>query len=172
MIQNMTTLMHQGASISSESWTPENVIQLLSILKDSRGMKLTLSFENEEKSALINQDSQISRHLSLLGIGRHLNGYSYLKTGIRHCLDFPEELESVTKLLYPAIAKEHQTTAGRVEHGIRHAIGLAWEERNKMEWEKIFGYRAESAQGRPTNTEFLAALSDYILLGKGMQPSI
>ncbi len=170
MIQDTTPQMYQETSINCESWTPENMIQLFNLLKSNKGIKLTLSFDNEEKPALANQDSGISRHLTRLGIGRHLNGFSYLKTGIRHCIDSPEEMESVTKLLYPAIAKEHHTTAGRVEHGIRHAISLAWEERNKAEWEKIFGYRVESSQGRPTNTEFLAALSDYILLENEMQP--
>ena len=172
MIQNMNAPMHQETNINCESLTPEAVVQLFNLLKSNKGIKLTLSFENEEKSAIFNQDSEISHRLTGLGIGRHLNGYSYLKTGIRHCLDYPEEMESVTKLLYPAIAKEHRTTAGRVEHGIRHAINLAWKERNRMEWEKIFGYRVQSSQGRPTNTEFLAALSDYILLRKGAQPLI
>ncbi len=168
MIVNTTPPMYQETNVYCENWTAEDFAQLFDFLKENKGIKLTLSFENEEKAPVVSPNSEFGPYLTRLGIGRHLNGYTYLKTGIRHCLDAPHELESITKLLYPAIAKEHQTTAGRVEHGIRHAISLAWEERNPEEWEKVFGYRARLRENRPTNTEFLAAISDYILLEKGV----
>lgn len=168
MLINTMPAMVQETNISCENWTEENFLQLFSLLKENKGLKLTLSFGNDEKTVTAVQKPEIGRYLTRLGIGRHLNGFSYIKTGVRHCLDNPEELESVTKLLYPAIAKEHQTTAGRVEHGIRHAISLAWEERNMEEWEKVFGYRAGVSQTKPTNTEFLAALADYLLLEWGI----
>ena len=168
MITNTMPETYQETNISCERWTAENILQLFDILRENKGLKLTLSFGYEEAALVGRQQPEIGRYLTRLGIGRHLNGFSFLTTGIQHCLDNPEELESVTKILYPAIAREHQTTAGRVEHGIRHAISLAWEERKQEEWEKVFGYRADSSQGRPTNTEFLAAMADYILLEWGM----
>ncbi|MBQ9990845.1 MAG: sporulation initiation factor Spo0A C-terminal domain-containing protein [Lachnospiraceae bacterium] len=160
--------MNQESYINYEQFTEENFLQLFSLLKENKGLKLTISFGDDSQNMVVSQKPEIGRYLTRLGIGRHLNGFSYLKTGIRHCLDHPEEMESVTKILYPAIAKEHNTTAGRVEHGIRHAISLAWEERNTEEWIRVFGYRAASAQGKPTNTEFLAALADYIVLEWGV----
>lgn len=161
---SMQPQMIQESNISYEQLTEENFLQLFSLLKKNKGLKLTISFGEDEQHAETKQKPGIGSYLTRLGIGRHLNGFSYIKTGVRHCMENPEELESVTKLLYPAIAKEHKTTAGRVEHGIRHAISLAWEGRNMAEWERIFGFRATSSQGKPTNTEFLAALADFVSL--------
>ncbi|MGN1314873.1 MAG: sporulation initiation factor Spo0A C-terminal domain-containing protein [Lachnospiraceae bacterium] len=167
MISSMEVETVQEESISCENWTAENFLQLFEMLKENRGLKLTLSF-GEEKTYTAVQRPSVGHYLTRLGIGRHLNGFSYIKTGIMQCLEMPQDLESVTKLLYPAIAAKHQTTAGRVEHGIRHAITLAWNGRNQEEWEKVFGYRVHSDQGKPTNTEFLAALTDYLLLEWGI----
>lgn len=164
---SMQPEMIQESNISYEQLTEENFLQLFSFLKENKGLKLTISFGEDKQYTEVKQKPEIGSYLTRLGIGRHLNGFSYIKTGVRHCMENPEELESVTKLLYPSIAKEHKTTAGRVEHGIRHAISLAWEGRNMAEWERIFGFRATSSQGKPTNTEFLAALADYVSLEWG-----
>ena len=161
----MQPAMVQESQICYEQFTEENFLQLFSLLKANKGMKLTISFEDAVQKEQVRPKQEIGSYLTRLGIGRHLSGFSYLKTGVRRCIENPEELESVTKLLYPAIAKEHKTTAGRVEHGIRHAIGLAWEERDLEEWKKIFGVRATSSKGKPTNSEFLAVLADYLTLG-------
>ena len=71
---------------------------------------------------------------------------------------------SVTKILYPAIAKRNQTTASRVERAIRHAIEVAWG-RGKMETiDELFGYTISTGKGKPTNSEFIALISDKIFL--------
>ena len=75
-----------------------------------------------------------------------------------------EMMSSVTKILYPAIAKRNQTTASRVERAIRHAIEVAWG-RGKMETiDEVFGYTISTGKGKPTNSEFIALISDKILL--------
>lgn len=164
-----TNYMQQETSINCENWTFENFQELFMALKGMEGFRLTLTFGQAASDSRLQgstvtkiDERVLGQYLGRLGVAPHLRGYSYLKTGIRHCLDTPEEMESVTKLLYPAIAKEHCTTSGRVEHGIRHAISLAWEKRNEEEWGKIFGFREAE---RPTNSEFLAALTDHILMG-------
>ena len=91
-----------------------------------------------------------------------LRGYSYLKYSVVRCLCNPEELESVTKILYPAIAKQFGTTSGRVEHGIRHAIQKTYENGRTTEWENVFGRNYKSCYKKPTNSQFIAALSDFI----------
>lgn len=109
-------------------------------------------------------ENLVGNYLNHLGIPRHLNGYNYLKYSVARCLSHPEELESVTKLLYPAVAKEFQTTSGRVEHGMRHAIQKACEKEKTTEWENIFGKNYISRSKKPTNSQFIATLSDFIQL--------
>lgn len=149
--------------INCQNWTAQNFQELFTMLKENKGVKVILTFEQQEsKMKHSNSEKVLGMYLARLGFSAHLNGYSYIKTAIKHCINNPEEMESVTKLLYPAIAREHNTTAGKVEHSIRHAITLAWKKENKKEWETIFGYRMEFYAHKPTNSEFLATLTDYI----------
>jgi len=75
-----------------------------------------------------------------------------------------EMLNSITKILYPTIAKKYQTTASRVERAIRHAIEVAWS-RGKMDTiEALFGYTVNAVKGKPTNSEFIAMIADKIRL--------
>ena len=99
-----------------------------------------------------------------LGIPAHIKGYHYIRTGIIFSIENPELMESVTKLLYPTIAKEYNTTSSRVERAIRHAIEIAWERGNVDILNKFFGYTIDSFKGKPTNSEFLALISDRIRL--------
>ena len=73
-------------------------------------------------------------------------------------------LGSITKILYPTIAKMHQTTPSRVERAIRHAIEVAWS-RGKMDTiDALFGYTINTRKGKPTNSEFIALIADKIRL--------
>ena len=75
-----------------------------------------------------------------------------------------EMLNSITKALYPSIAKKYQTTSSRVERAIRHAIEVAWG-RGKMDTlESMFGYTVNTGKGKPTNSEFIALIADRIRL--------
>ena len=75
-----------------------------------------------------------------------------------------EMLNSITKILYPTIAKKHQTTPSRVERAIRHAIEVAWS-RGKMDTiDALFGYTVSNGKGKPTNSEFIALIADKIRL--------
>lgn len=99
-----------------------------------------------------------------LGIPAHIKGYHYIRSGIIFSIENPELLESVTKLLYPTIAKEYNTTSSRVERAIRHAIEIAWDRGNTDVLNKFFGYTIDSFKGKPTNSEFLALIADRIRL--------
>ncbi len=152
---------NQAWDINCENWTLEKILDLFRSLQGMKGCRITLSFGNEEEKNQKTEERALGQYLNKLGFAPHLRGYAYLKTGIRHCIETPQEMESVTKILYPAIAKEHNTTAARVEHGIRHAIAQAWDSRNEEEWGSVFGFRNAR---RPSNSEFLAALTDYIYM--------
>lgn len=72
-------------------------------------------------------------------------------------------LESVTKLLYPAVAKI-RNYASRVERAIRHAIEIAWDRGDIDTLNSFFGYTINTGKGKPTNSEFIALIADKISL--------
>lgn len=99
-----------------------------------------------------------------IGVPAHIKGYQYLREAIMMSVDDMEMLNSITKILYPTIAKKFQTTPSRVERAIRHAIEVAWS-RGKMETlDELFGYTINTGKGKPTNSEFIALIADKIRL--------
>ena len=73
-------------------------------------------------------------------------------------------MNSVTKILYPDIAKKYHTTASRVERAIRHAIEVAWTRGRLETIETLFGYTVHAGKGKPTNSEFIALIADRLQL--------
>ena len=71
---------------------------------------------------------------------------------------------AVTKVLYPTVAKKHQTTASRVERAIRHAIEVAWSRGKLDTLDDLFGYTVSNGKGKPTNSEFIALIADTLRL--------
>lgn len=99
-----------------------------------------------------------------IGVPAHIKGYQYLREAIMMSVEDAEMLGSITKILYPTIAKKYQTTPSRVERAIRHAIEVAWS-RGRMETlDALFGYTINTGKGKPTNSEFIALIADKIRL--------
>ena len=99
-----------------------------------------------------------------IGVPAHIKGYQYLRDAIIMSVKDMDLLNSITKILYPTIAKMHQTTPSRVERAIRHAIEVAWS-RGKMDTiDELFGYTVSNGKGKPTNSEFIALIADRIRL--------
>ena len=99
-----------------------------------------------------------------IGVPAHIKGYQYLRAAIIMSVQDSQMISSITKILYPTIAKKYQTTPSRVERAIRHAIEVAWS-RGKMETlDQLFGYTINTGKGKPTNSEFIALISDKIRL--------
>ena len=94
----------------------------------------------------------------------HIKGYQYLRTALLKCIKDINAMDSVTKCLYPEIAKEYQTTPSRVERAIRHAIEVAWERGRIEKIHELFGYTISNKRGKPTNSEFIALVADQIRL--------
>ncbi|MDE6204362.1 MAG: sporulation initiation factor Spo0A C-terminal domain-containing protein [Lachnospiraceae bacterium] len=106
---------------------------------------------------------QLVSHMMLdMGVPAHLKGYRYVRTAVLMAEEDMKVVGSVTKLLYPEIAKRYNTTDGKVERAIRNAIEISWERGNKETFENLFGYCADNGQGRPTNSEYIAAMADTI----------
>ncbi len=99
-----------------------------------------------------------------IGVPAHIKGYQYLREAIMMSVEDPSMISSITKILYPTIAKRFQTTPSRVERAIRHAIEVAWS-RGRMETlDALFGYTIDTGKGKPTNSEFIALIADRIRL--------
>ena len=99
-----------------------------------------------------------------IGVPAHIKGYHYLREAILLSVGDKEMLESVTKLLYPAVAKRFSTTPSRVERAIRHAIEIAWDRGDLDVLNGYFGYTISTGKGKPTNSEFIALITDKICL--------
>ena len=99
-----------------------------------------------------------------LGVPAHIKGYHYLRTAILYSIQDKSLLESVTKMLYPTVATLYETTASRVERAIRHAIEIAWDRGNVDTLNSFFGYTVDTGKGKPTNSEFIALITDKLRL--------
>ena len=111
-----------------------------------------------------NLENRVTNMLHEIGIPAHIKGYQYLRDAIVMSVNDMEMLNSITKILYPTIAKKYQTTSSRVERAIRHAIEVAWS-RGKMDTiDEMFGYTIHNGKGKPTNSEFIALITDRIRL--------
>lgn len=107
-------------------------------------------------------EEQVTKLMHELGIPAHIKGYTYLRSAIISTYEDENFLGSITKVLYPEIAKKYNTSSIRVERAIRHAIELAWVRGNITKINEIFGYTISSYKCKPTNSEFIAMISDHI----------
>lgn len=99
-----------------------------------------------------------------IGVPAHIKGYSYLRESIILAIKDVEIINSVTKTLYPTVAKHHSTTSSRVERAIRHAIEVAWDRGDVNVLNSYFGYTIHNSRGKPTNSEFIAMIADNLRL--------
>jgi len=99
-----------------------------------------------------------------IGVPAHIKGYHYLRDSIILATSKPDIINSVTKQLYPAVAKKNGTTPSRVERAIRHAIEVAWDRGDTEVLNSFFGYTIANSKGKPTNSEFIAMIADKLRL--------
>ena len=113
-------------------------------------------------------DLELERYITDImldvGVPAHLKGYHYLREAILISGRDMEVVSSVTKLLYPTIAKRFKTTDQKVERAIRNAIEVSWTRGNAETFEKMFGYSVLSGRSRPTNSEYIARIADSMRL--------
>ena len=111
-----------------------------------------------------NVEALVTSMIHDVGVPAHVKGYQYLRDAIIMSVNDGEMMGSITKRLYPTIAKNHKTTPSRVERAIRHAIEVAWSRGKVDTIEELFGYTVSDRKGKPTNSEFIALLADKIRL--------
>ena len=116
------------------------------------------SGEPEEQSL----ETRVTDMIHEIGIPAHIKGYHYLRDAIMMAVEDMDVLNAVTKVLYPTVAKRHQTTASRVERAIRHAIEVAWSRGRIDTLNRAFGCKVASKEDKPTNGEFIAMIADKL----------
>ncbi|WP_407058465.1 sporulation transcription factor Spo0A [Paracerasibacillus soli] len=117
--------------------------------------------QHKEKMDL---EASITNIIHEIGVPAHIKGYMYLREAITMVYNDVELLGSITKVLYPDIAKKFNTTASRVERAIRHAIEVAWNRGNVESISALFGYTVSVSKTKPTNSEFIAMVADRLRL--------
>jgi two-component system response regulator (stage 0 sporulation protein A) len=109
-------------------------------------------------------ETQVTKIIHQIGVPAHIKGYQYLRTAILMTVRDSDIINSVTKVLYPSVAKKYSTTTSRVERAIRHAIEVAWDRGDVDTLNSYFGYTVQNNRGKPTNSEFIAMIADNLRL--------
>ncbi|MCI9291777.1 MAG: sporulation transcription factor Spo0A [Erysipelotrichaceae bacterium] len=154
---------------------PFEIPQLIEKLNVITGLKpmsnrllgaVDIHMDEQERERLLKLEleSEITSLLHEIGIPAHIKGYMYLRTAILETYLNVDFLGQITKVLYPEIARKYATTASRVERAIRHAIEVAWNRGNIDAIDDIFGYTISASKAKPTNSEFIAMISDKLRL--------
>ena len=106
----------------------------------------------------------LRKTLDQIGVKHSLKGYGYIISAVEKCLENRSKLISIIKGLYTEIAEENSDTVWRAERSIRHAIEVTWTNGNKNAINKIFVYTFSVEKGKPTNSEFIALITDFVSL--------
>lgn len=117
-----------------------------------------------EKSQSKDMETMVTEIIHEIGIPAHIKGYQYLRHAIMMVVEDLDIINSITKELYPTVAKDFNTTPSRVERAIRHAIEVAWDRGDTEVLNSFFGYTIANSKGKPTNSEFIAMIADKLRL--------
>ncbi len=117
-----------------------------------------------EVASTPDMETQVTKIIHQIGVPAHIKGYQYLRTAILMTIADNDMINSVTKILYPTVAKKYATTTSRVERAIRHAIEVAWDRGDVDVLNSYFGYTIQNNRGKPTNSEFIAMIADNLRL--------
>ncbi len=136
------------------------------VFERMRAMFETGVEEETEVPEDVNRDleREVTAIIHDIGVPAHIKGYQYLREAIVYTVNDMDAINAVTKVLYPAVARKFGTTASRVERAIRHAIEVAWDRGDLDTLQKYFGYTVSNSKGKPTNSEFVAMISDRLVL--------
>lgn len=147
---------------------PFDVNKLLKAITDAgeRTSSVSINLETAFKETPEQQDLEciVTDIIHQIGIPAHIKGYHFLRYAIMLSVENTEMINCITKLLYPSVAAKFKTTSSRVERAIRHAIELAWDRGDVEVLNSYFGYTIRNTKGKPTNSEFIALISDKLRL--------
>ena len=168
MVSNQSIFMeatHAGADLCMlKPYNMESLCQHINALAKSRESGKVAGVPIDVDSRESDMESQITKIIHQIGVPAHIKGYQYLRTAIMLTVKDSDIINSVTKILYPSVAKKYQTTTSRVERAIRHAIEVAWDRGDVDTLNSYFGYTIQNNRGKPTNSEFIAMIADNLRL--------
>ena len=145
-----------------------NLLEYVESMLKSRNSKAEKSTDDATRNGAEGEapdiEAQVTRIIHQIGVPAHIKGYQYLRTAILLTVKDSDIINSVTKILYPSVAKKYQTTTSRVERAIRHAIEVAWDRGDVDTLNSYFGYTIQNNRGKPTNSEFIAMIADNLRL--------
>ncbi len=141
----------------------------LSVLADRISMLTQAAKVETKQNQVVDLEVMVTEIIHQIGVPAHIKGYHYLRSAIIVSIEDAEMINAVTKRLYPTIAKQYKTTSSRVERAIRHAIEVAWDRGDVDTLNSYFGYTIHSLRGKPTNSEFIAMISDKVRLSLKQQ---
>lgn len=143
---------------------PFDMESLLERIEDIMSEKTSDSPSGSSSLPTKDLETNITMYIQQLGVPAHIKGYQYIRDAIMMVIEDMDAINSITKFLYPTVAKHYNTTSSRVERAIRHAIEVAWDRGNPDILNDLFGYTILSTRGKPTNSEFIAMIADKIRL--------
>jgi two-component system response regulator (stage 0 sporulation protein A) len=138
--------------------------ELIQSETQSPSMNYTKSTINSGNTSNVPVEVRVTNIIHDVSVPAHIKGYQYIREAILLAVENQDVINSITKTLYPSLAKKFSTTPSRVERAIRHAIEVAWNRGQIEMHDKIFGYTINSNKGKPTNSEFIAMISDILRL--------
>ncbi len=139
-------------------------LRQISSTRRQRGISLTAKQGVSMLPQPENLEAIVTDVIHEIGVPAHIKGYQYLREAIILTINDMDIINSVTKVLYPTVAKKFGTTPSRVERAIRHAIEVAWDRGDLETLQKFFGYTVSNVKGKPTNSEFIAMIADCLSL--------
>ncbi len=158
-----TQTLERGASYYfikpfSASTLAKRIVQFTGYRNPNLPTELNTPVNNNELEIMITDI------IHQIGVPAHIKGYHYLREAIVLAVNNPDIINSITKQLYPTVAKTFKTTSSRVERAIRHGIEVAWDRGNVDILNSYFGYTIHIGRGKPTNSEFIAMIADKLRL--------
>lgn len=151
-----------------------NLIQSLKIdqviFKEESNKRIIEQIRNVEETKELSEKDEVNKRITKIlhnvGIPAHIKGYNFIRHAVEMVIENPSVIGQVTKCLYPSIAIKFQSSPSKVERAIRHAIELGWSRGDQDTIDEIFGYTISAAKAKPTNSEFIAMVADYITLNE------
>lgn len=98
----------------------------------------------------------------LLNVSNNMLGYSYLRNAIHIAICSDDGSLNFSKQVYSELATKYNTTAYCIERAIRTAIKNSWEKTPSNIKALFFDVELLNNPDKPTNSEFILTLSDYI----------
>lgn len=164
LIKRMIQLMERNEGQKITTQTPETGISLTAPVTSVNPIQNTQNTKGEGYRFSGDLEMDVTNILLEIGIPAHIKGYQYIREGIIMSFYDRNMLHYITKFLYPSIAQKYKTTSSSVERTIRHAIEIAWRRGNLETLEELFGNTVCAGKGKPTNSEFMALLTDKLRL--------